>query len=232
MTVLQTGRWGERDRRWGHSAKVGRSHHWHSRSTPSWSDARRFARHVLELSVWRGHGRLWCSTPKRPQNLAWESGAAGVSHDIPRAQTCTFEGPGLQKHHQNSTKGPPREGEKNENCGGKNWPKSVWPNSVNTPLVKTGLAKVGQLRLAKVGQIFLAKVGFGQSRSQPFDGISAFDLISRKSMLEGLCRIPGGEQVLPFVRMFYGSPSVHLWEDDSGVVHHIRQGEGGDQGTL
>ena len=62
------------------------------------------------------------------------------------------------------------------------------------------------------------------------DGISAFDLISRKSMLEGLCRIPGGEQVLPFVRMFYGSPSVHLWEDDSGVVHHIRQGEGGDQG--
>ena len=58
------------------------------------------------------------------------------------------------------------------------------------------------------------------------DGISAFDLISRKSMLEGLCRIPGGEQVLPFVRMFHGSPSVHLWEDDSGVVHHIRQGEG------
>ena len=62
------------------------------------------------------------------------------------------------------------------------------------------------------------------------DGISAFDLISRKSMLEGLCRTPGGEQVLPFVRMFYGSPSVHLWENDSGVVHHIRQGEGGDQG--
>ena len=66
---------------------------------------------------------------------------------------------------------------------------------------------------------------------------SAFDLISRKSMLEGLCRIPGGEQVLSFVRMFYGSPSVHLWEDDSGVVHHIRQGEGRDgrvaiKGTL
>ena len=60
--------------------------------------------------------------------------------------------------------------------------------------------------------------------------ISAFDLISRKAMLEGLCQIPGGEQVLPFVRMFHGSPSVYLWEDDSGVVHHIRQGEGGDQG--
>ena len=62
------------------------------------------------------------------------------------------------------------------------------------------------------------------------DGISAFDLISRKSMLEAFCRMPGGEQVLPFVRMFYGAPSVHLWEDDLGVVHHIHQGEGGDQG--
>ena len=29
--------------------------------------------------------------------------AAGVSHDNPRAQTCTFEGPRLRKHHQNST---------------------------------------------------------------------------------------------------------------------------------
>ena len=25
-------------------------------------------------------------------------------HDSPRAQTCTFEGPGLRKHHQNSTR--------------------------------------------------------------------------------------------------------------------------------
>ena len=37
----------------------------------------------------------------------------------PESQTCTFEGPGLQKHHQNSTKAPTREGEKNENCGGR-----------------------------------------------------------------------------------------------------------------
>ena len=27
-------------------------------------------------------------------------------------QTCTFEGPGFQKHHQNSTRRPPREGRK------------------------------------------------------------------------------------------------------------------------
>ena len=44
------------------------------------------------------------------------------------------------------------------------------------------------------------------------DGISAFDLISRKSMLEALCLMPGGEQVLLFVGMFYGAPSVLLWE--------------------
>ena len=42
-------------------------------------------------------------------------------------EMCTFgvlglscaSPPGLQKHHQNSTKEAPREGEKNENCGGK-----------------------------------------------------------------------------------------------------------------
>ena len=44
--------------------------------------------------------------------------AAGVSHDSPRAQTCTFEGPGLQKHHQNSTRRHP-EREKERNGGGR-----------------------------------------------------------------------------------------------------------------
>ena len=34
---------------------------------------------------------------------------------------------------------------------------------------------------------------------------------------------------LPFVRLF-GSPSKYLWEDDSGTVHEIDQGEGGEQG--
>ena len=36
-------------------------------------------------------------------------GAAGVSLDSPRAQTYTFERPGLQKHHQNSTEDTQRE---------------------------------------------------------------------------------------------------------------------------
>ena len=35
------------------------------------------------------------------------------------ARVCTFEGPSLEKHHQNSKKGPTREGTKNENCGGR-----------------------------------------------------------------------------------------------------------------
>ena len=43
---------------------------------------------------------------------ARSGGAAGVSHDSPRAQTCTFEGPGLQKHNQNSTKKDQQEREK------------------------------------------------------------------------------------------------------------------------
>ena len=72
----------------------------------------------------------WCDRRPGPSNVhvwssravVWSPGgpeAAGVSHDSPRAQTCTFEGPGLQSHHQNSTKRPPREEEKNENSSGR-----------------------------------------------------------------------------------------------------------------
>ena len=32
--------------------------------------------------------------------------SAGVSHDSPRAQPCTFERPGLQKHHHKRMKFP------------------------------------------------------------------------------------------------------------------------------
>ena len=62
------------------------------------------------------------------------------------------------------------------------------------------------------------------------DGIGAFDLISRESMMTGLRDVAGGGEVLPFVRMFYGVPSEYLWEDDAGDVHKIPQGEGGEQG--
>ena len=62
------------------------------------------------------------------------------------------------------------------------------------------------------------------------DGIGAFDLISRKSMLEALMRVEGGPAIMPFVRMFYGQPSSYFWEGDDGTVYHIEQGEGGEQG--
>ena len=58
----------------------------------------------------------------------------------------------------------------------------------------------------------------------------AYDLISRNAMLEGLFRMEGGDQILPFVHMFYSNPSTYLWEDEPGVTQHITQLEGGEQG--
>ena len=62
------------------------------------------------------------------------------------------------------------------------------------------------------------------------DGISAYDLVSRKAMLQGLNELAVGSSALPFVSMFYGTPSSYLWEDSIGRVHTILQGEGGEQG--
>ena len=42
--------------------------------------------------------------------------------------------------------------------------------------------------------------------------------------------VEGMGQAVPFVRMFYGSPSSYMWEDASGVTHTITQSEGGEQG--
>ena len=48
-------------------------------------------------------------------------------------------------------------------------------------------------------------------------------------MLRGLKEMDTGDRVLPFVRRFYGQPSLHIWEDEVGDVQDIPQGEGGDQ---
>ena len=53
------------------------------------------------------------------------------------------------------------------------------------------------------------------------DGISAFDLIS----LQGLMDLDGGSSALPFVALFYGTPSSYLWEDSCGRTHTIVQGD-------
>ena len=62
------------------------------------------------------------------------------------------------------------------------------------------------------------------------DGVGACDLISRNAMLDGLLKMENGDQIRPFVRCFYGSPSTYLWEDEMGVTQNIQQGEGGEQG--
>ena len=62
------------------------------------------------------------------------------------------------------------------------------------------------------------------------NGVSAYDMISRRAMLDGLRQVGGGPASLPFVRMFYDTPSEYLWEDSGGVVHSIPQGEGGEHG--
>ena len=60
---------------------------------------------------------LWCEAPGGPE-------AARVSHDNPRAQTCTFEGPGLHKNHHNSSQKTPRERQKEQKWGGREKKKS------------------------------------------------------------------------------------------------------------
>ena len=61
------------------------------------------------------------------------------------------------------------------------------------------------------------------------DDVGAFDLISRKAMMEGLLDMPNGGKLLPFVRHFHGSPSF-LWEDEMVTVNFVPQGKGGEQG--
>ena len=62
------------------------------------------------------------------------------------------------------------------------------------------------------------------------DGVGAYDLISKNAMMEGLLKMEDGDQILPFVRMFYSTPSTYLWEDELGVTQSIPQGEGEEQG--
>ena len=64
---------------------------------------------VFESPV-RSHVHVWSSLVV--VSAARSGGAAGVSHDSPRAQMCTFQGSGLQKHHQNSTRRHPEREEK------------------------------------------------------------------------------------------------------------------------
>ena len=52
-------------------------------------------------------------------SLSW-----GSSFHMTTREPKPYQDPGLRKHHQNSTRRPPREGRKNENCGGRRDKKS------------------------------------------------------------------------------------------------------------
>ena len=60
------------------------------------------------------------------------------------------------------------------------------------------------------------------------DGIGACDSIRRNAMFRGVADMCDGDKLIPFVRLFYGSLSTYLWEDNSGKVRHVQQGEGGE----
>ena len=82
-----------------------------------------------------------------------------------------------------------------------------------------------------IGHIFQSETDASPDRTVlSIDGIGAFDLVSRESMMRGLLSVEGGHAALPFVRQFYGAPSTYLWQDDMDVVHEVHQGEGGEQG--
>ena len=49
-------------------------------------------------------------------------------------------------------------------------------------------------------------------------------------MLAKLLEIPELQGLLPFARFAYAETTTNVWEDDEGVLHHIKQGEGGKQG--
>ena len=103
------------------------------------------------------------------------------------------------------------------------------------PQVESATAPFQYALSTRVGSECVAHVIQGLSELNPdstmmsIDGTSAYDQISRAAMLDGLYTHCGGETI-PFVRMFYGSPSTYVWEDAVGVEHSILQGEGGEQG--
>ena len=63
------------------------------------------------------------------------------------------------------------------------------------------------------------------------NGVSAFDSISREAMLRGLLGVAEERRLSrSFASSMEDPHSQYLWEDDSGNVHTIQQGEGGEQG--
>ena len=62
------------------------------------------------------------------------------------------------------------------------------------------------------------------------DGVGDYDHVYRSVMLAKLLEIHELQGLLPFARFADAETTTYVWEDDEGVRHHIRQGEGGEQG--
>ena len=63
------------------------------------------------------------------------------------------------------------------------------------------------------------------------DGVGAYDHVYRSAMLSKLLEVPALQGLLPFARFAYGETTTYVWEDEEGVRHQIRQGEGSEQGV-
>ena len=62
------------------------------------------------------------------------------------------------------------------------------------------------------------------------DGVGAFDHVSRARMFDRLLATPSLRPMLPFVRLWYSTPSQAIWADDAGSTHVVSSAEGGEQG--
>ena len=60
----------------------------------------------------RTKGRVWLNPPFKPKGGWFEHPFKPMGVEL---QTCTFQGLSASKHHQDCTKGPPREGRKERN---------------------------------------------------------------------------------------------------------------------
>ena len=59
------------------------------------------------------------------------------------------------------------------------------------------------------------------------DGIGAYDHVLRGEFLGRLDEIPNARNILPFIKMFYGSQSSYLVRDQDGHSVEVLQGGGG-----
>ena len=96
---------------------------------------------------------------------------AGASHDSPRTPNVHISGTWRFKHHQNSTKRPPRERTKKEKCGGKGGKKSdiLGPPPFGPPTLWGPTHPSGELCLPTTEEGGWGEEDFGLSRTNLYE---------------------------------------------------------------